>query len=50
MNKKVVYVITIILIALLGLVVYYNKNCEPKYVVLIGEGNEYLDNDCSTTR
>ena len=42
-NKKIVYVITIILIALFGLLVYYNKNCEPKYVVLIGEDNEYLD-------
>ena len=39
MKKKVVYVITILLIALFG----HNKNCEPEYVVLIGEDNENLD-------
>ena len=36
MKKKVVYVITILWIALFG----HNKNCEPEYVVLIGEDNE----------
>ena len=39
MKKKVVYVITILWIALFG----HNKNCEPEYVVLIGEDNENLD-------
>ena len=39
MKKKVVYVITILWIALFG----QNKNCEPEYAVLIGEDNENLD-------
>lgn len=43
MNKKVVYVITIILIVLFGLAACHNRNDSPEYVVLIGEDNESLD-------
>lgn len=43
MNKKPVYIITMISIALLGLLACSNRNHNPEYAVLIGEDREHLD-------